>query len=146
MSDKTIMVVDDVASNRMLLRMVLEEEYTIVECESGPECLKCVAENRPDIILLDIKMPTMTGYEVCTKLRAQKETSTVPIIFVTVMDDVEEYLAGFEAGCNEYITKPIDTEDLVNKILQQLENNKEAEQTKENTDQAMNVAMVVKSV
>ena len=144
MSEKIIMVVDDVASNRMLLRMVLEEEYTIIECESGAECLKNVQQKKPDIILLDIKMPKMTGYEVCTKLRAQEVTSTLPIIFVSAMDDVEEYLTGFEVGCNEYITKPIDTEDLVKKILQQLENHKENEQVKENAGQVMKDAVAVK--
>jgi len=141
MSDKTIMVVDDVASNRLLLRMILEEYYTIVECESGPECLRSVEENKPDIILLDVNMPEMTGYEVCTTLRAHEETSTLPIIFVSAMDDAEERLAGFEAGCNEYITKPIDTECLVEKIQQQLASQKEVQQAKDNASQAMKVAM-----
>jgi CheY-like chemotaxis protein len=141
MSDKTIMIVDDVASNRMLLRMILEDDFTIVECESGPECLKAVEENKPDIILLDVNMPEMTGYEVCTTLRAHEETSALPIIFVSAMDDVEERLAGFEAGCDEYLTKPIDTEKLLIKIQQQLASQKEVENAKANASQAMKVAM-----
>ena len=97
MSNKTIMVVDDVESNRVLLKMILEDDFNIVECSSGQECLDKVTEQAPDIILLDVNMPGMTGYEVCTELRKHKESSVIPIIFVSAMDNVEERLAGFEA-------------------------------------------------
>jgi len=141
MSDKTIMVVDDIESNRVLLRMILEDDFNIVECDSGPACLEMVDNDAPDIILLDVNMPGMTGYEVCTELRKHRESTTLPIIFVSAMDNVEERLAGFEAGGNEYITKPIDPEILLKKINNNLSHLGEVKQAKENADSAMKVAM-----
>ena len=73
MSDKTIMVVDDIESNRVLLKMILEDDFNIIECSSGQDCLDQVQLQVPDIVLLDVNMPGMTGYEVCTELRKHKE-------------------------------------------------------------------------
>lgn len=130
MSNKTIMVVDDVESNRVLLKMILEDDFNIVECASGQECLDQVAKEVPDIVLLDVNMPGMTGYEVCTELRKHKESSAVPIIFVSAMDNVEERLAGFEAGGNEYITKPIDPERVLERVTYFLEHQAETNKAK----------------
>jgi CheY-like chemotaxis protein len=141
MPDKTIMVVDDVESNRVLLKMILEDDFNIVECESGQECLDQVAQDVPDIILLDVNMPGMTGYEVCTELRKHKESSVIPIIFVSAMDNVEEGLAGFEAGGNEYITKPIDPERVLERVNYFIEHQAETDQAKEDANNAMKVAM-----
>lgn len=141
MSDKTIMVVDDVESNRVLLKMILEDDYNIVECASGQECVDQVAKDVPDIILLDVNMPGMTGYEVCTELRKHKESSTTPIIFVSAMDNVEERLAGFEAGGNEYITKPIDPERVLERVNYFIDHQAETNKAKEDANNAMKVAM-----
>lgn len=72
------MVVDDVESNRVLLRMMLEDDFNIVECEEGPLCLEAVAQSAPDLILLDVNMPNMTGYEVCKTIRQNQSTSHPP--------------------------------------------------------------------
>jgi len=141
MTDKTIMIVDDMESNRLLLKMILEDSFTIVECDSGPKCIEMVENDAPDMILLDVNMPEMTGYEVCTELRKHAETTTLPIIFVSGMDNVEERLAGFEAGGNEYITKPIDPELLIEKINNNFAHLGEVKQAKDNADNAMKVAM-----
>jgi len=141
MTDKTIMIVDDMESNRLLLKMILEDSFTIIECASGPECLELVEKDAPDMILLDVNMPEMTGYEVCTELRKHTKTTTLPIIFVSGMDNVEERLAGFEAGGNEYITKPIDPELLLEKINSNFAHLGEVKQAKDNADNAMKVAM-----
>lgn len=141
MPNKTIMVVDDVESNRVLLKMILEDDYNIVECASGQECVDQVAKDVPDIILLDVNMPGMTGYEVCTELRKHKESTATPIIFVSAMDNVEERLAGFEAGGNEYITKPIDPERVLERVNYFIEHQAETDQAKEDANNAMKVAM-----
>jgi DNA-binding response OmpR family regulator len=141
MSDKTIMVVDDVESNRVLLKMILEDDFNIVECSSGQECLDQVSQEVPDIILLDVNMPGMTGYEVCTELRKHKESSVVPIVFVSAMDNVEEHLAGFEAGGNEYITKPIDPERVLERVNYFIDHQAETNKAKEDASNAMKVAM-----
>ncbi|MFT6123301.1 MAG: CheY-like chemotaxis protein [Oleiphilaceae bacterium] len=135
------MIVDDMESNRILLKIILENDFTIVECDSGPKCIEMVENNAPDMILLDVNMPEMTGYEVCTTLRKNAETATLPIIFVSAMDNVEERLAGFEAGGNEYITKPIDPKLLVEKINSNFAHLGEVKEAKDSADYAMKVAM-----
>jgi len=141
MSKKTIMVVDDIESNRILLKMILEDDYEIIECDSGPACLECLQTQHPDIILLDVNMPEMTGYEVCTEIRKNKNTLDLPILFVSAMDNVEERLAGFEAGGNDYITKPIDAAKLTEKIEYALLHQVEVTQAQEKANDAMNIAM-----
>lgn len=141
MAAKTIMIVDDIESNRVLLKMILEDDYTIVECDSGPACLSALESQIPDLILLDVNMPGMTGYEVCTEVRKNSQTLTLPILFVSAMDNVEERLAGFEAGGNEYITKPIDTQVLLEKITSALSHQGEMQQAKDSANEAMNIAM-----
>jgi len=141
MSDKTIMVVDDVESNRALLKMILEDDFNIIESESGQDCLSKVETQVPDIILLDVNMPGMSGYDVCTELRKHTESSVTPIIFISAMDNVEERLAGFEAGGNEYITKPIDPERVLEKVNYYINHQAEAKQAKEDASTAMQVAM-----
>jgi len=141
MPEASIMVVDDVESNRVLLKMILEDNYNIIECDSGPSCLEKCKEQAPDIILLDVNMPEMTGYEVCVALRNETNTSSTPIIFVSAMDNVEERLAGFEAGGNEYVTKPIDPEKLGEKISYYMEHRGEVTKAKEDASEAMKVAM-----
>lgn len=116
-----IMIVDDTPDNIMLLRMILEDDFELSEAHNGSECLDVVQNDRPDLILLDVDMPDMTGYEVCRKLKQNPATSTIPIIFVSAMDLPEQRLEGFEAGGDEYIVKPVDAELLLQKINATLE-------------------------
>jgi CheY-like chemotaxis protein len=141
MTEKTIMIVDDMESNRLILNMMLKDNFTIIECSSGQECLDKVENEVPNMILLDVNMPGMTGYEVCTELRKHSKTATLPIIFVSGMDNVEERLAGFEAGGDEYITKPIDPELLLEKINSNFAHLGEVKEAKDSADYAMKVAM-----
>lgn len=133
MTDKTVMVVDDVESNRVLLRMILEDDYHVVECEDGPSCLAAIEERIPDIVLLDINMPEMTGYEVCKRIRKNPNTSTLPVIFVSAMDTPEEKLAGFEAGGNDYLVKPVDAVALETKVTETLAQSKKDDADAEKT-------------
>lgn len=141
MTDNTVMIVDDVESNRMLLKMILEDDYKIIESASGADCLDKLKANLPDIVLLDVNMPGMTGYEVCTEIRKNKTTSTIPVVFISAMDNVEERLAGFEAGGNDYITKPIDPEHVMDRVKHFIEHRAEANQAKADATTAMQVAM-----
>jgi putative two-component system response regulator len=105
---KTILVVDDTPFNLTLMSAVLKKFYTVREAASGPQALAMLQTGPlPDLILLDIMMPAMDGYEVCTRLKADPLTAGIPVIFLTanVASDDEE--KGFELGAVDYITKPI---------------------------------------
>ena len=123
MTDKskpTVMIVDDSRDNLLLLDMMLERDYNIVQASSGEECLELLTGQLPDILLLDVNMPNMTGYEVCKKLRADEKTQSLPIIFVSAMLTSDERAVGFEVGGNEYLNKPVNAKELLNKIDYQL--------------------------
>ena len=137
----TLLIVDDTADNRLLLNMLLSDDYEIIEADSGKRCLELVEESIPDLILLDVKMPEMDGYEVCSKLRQQKETETLPIIFVSALDSTEERLAGYEVGCDEYVIKPVDEEALMEKVAFALERQQEISNAKAAAAQATAIAM-----
>jgi len=103
-----ILVVDDIPDNIEVLRGALLSDYTVVAALNGEKALQLVrGEHRPDIILLDIMMPGMDGYEVCRQLKSDPDTSQIPVIFVTAKTEVEDEKLGFELGAVDYITKPV---------------------------------------
>ena len=102
-----VLIVDDTPENIQVLMEALKDQYTIVAAINGEKALKmAVAEPRPDLILLDIMMPGMDGYEVCRRLKADAHVQHIPIIFVTAKTEVEDETLGFELGAMDYITKP----------------------------------------
>ncbi|MCG9739981.1 diguanylate cyclase [Shewanella insulae] len=101
-----VLVVDDVKTNVLIMRQCLKEMFQVWTAESGEECLR-VAKQKPDIILLDVLMPGMDGYQVCRQLKADPETAEIPIIFVTAKDSDDDEQKGLEIGAVDYITKPI---------------------------------------
>lgn len=103
----TILVVDDAASNLQILRQVLQDEYRLLFALDGEKALKLAQEEAPNLILLDVMMPGMTGLEVCRHLKANPRTQNIPVIFVTALSEVSDESAGFEVGAVDYITKPI---------------------------------------
>ncbi len=104
----TVLVVDDNPENIDLLDDVLNSDYKIRAALNGEKALKIAgSENSPDLILLDIMMPGMAGYEVCRRLKSDAKTQDIPVIFVTSMSDVEDETKGLEVGAIDYITKPI---------------------------------------
>ena len=104
----TVLVVDDSPENIDLLGNVLNQDYEIKVALSGQKALKIAgSENPPDIILLDIMMPGMDGYEICRRLKSDAKTQDIPVIFVTSMSEVEDETKGLEVGAVDYITKPI---------------------------------------
>ncbi len=104
---KTVLVVDDTAENIDLLVAALRDEYLVKAAINGEMALKIVEKSPPDIILLDIMMPGIDGFEVCRRLKANYVTRTIPVIFVTAMIDAADEILGLELGAADYITKPI---------------------------------------
>ncbi|RDV24488.1 response regulator [Alteromonas aestuariivivens] len=106
-SAPTILAVDDEPTNLRILKQVLAESYNLVYAKSGPEALRVAREQLPDLILLDVMMPGMTGFEVCRQLKSEPETRVIPVIFVTALNDAQDEATGFDLGAVDYVTKPL---------------------------------------
>lgn len=112
-----VLVVDDQEPNRLLLTEILGlSGHQAETAASGPEAIAKVGEWEPDLVLLDVHMPGMDGFEVCRMLRGKPATASLPIILVTSLDHREHRLTGIEAGANDYLTKPIDRAELVLRV------------------------------
>jgi len=104
-----ILVVDDHPSSRMTAVALLSVEgYEVMEAESGPIALKRVVECNPDLILLDVMMPGMDGFEVCRRLKADEQTRLIPVVFITALNDKRSRIMGIEAGGDDFLSKPFD--------------------------------------
>jgi diguanylate cyclase (GGDEF)-like protein len=124
MSDQTkqhILLVDDVPKNLQVLGTALKsEEFTIAFATNGKNAIDYVQKKHPDLILLDIMMPEMDGYEVCKRIKEDTQTMHIPIIFITAMSDAEDEYRGFELGGADYITKPFNTKLVRARVESQL--------------------------
>ena len=107
MSNGPILIVDDEPNNLANLRQILKQDYHLIFARNGAETLELVGKNRPSLILLDIQMPDMDGYEVCRRLKANPDYEAIPIIFVTALSELGNEKAGFSAGCVDYLIKPV---------------------------------------
>lgn len=108
MADKqTLLLVDDEPTNLRVLRTILQDDYRLLFAKNGEEALQLVQQQQPDLILLDVMMPGMTGYDVCARLKASAETQRLPVIFVTALKDEVDETKGFAVGAVDYITKPV---------------------------------------
>jgi len=102
-----ILIVDDVETNRFILRDIIQEMgYQPILTESGVQALKIVQRMKPELIILDIAMPQMDGYDVCKELKSNPETKDIPIIFISAFDNTDDIVKGFTLGGEDYITKP----------------------------------------
>ncbi|NET35137.1 MAG: response regulator, partial [Cyanothece sp. SIO1E1] len=116
-----ILIVDDVPGNlQVLFELLTAEDYEVRRVKSGKQALKVVAADPPDLILLDIRMPGMNGYEVCMQLKAQPETEEIPVIFLSALDDVFDKVKAFSLGGADYISKPFKSEEVLVRIQHQL--------------------------
>lgn len=114
---EVIVVVDDIKDNVHFLMDTLKAEgYLVRPALSGAAALTIIENETPDLILLDIMMPIMDGYEVCRKIRDRRETRNVPILFLSALDDVADKVKGFQAGGIDYITKPFLAEEVLARI------------------------------
>lgn len=106
--EKKVLIVDDERYNINILADILKSRYKTIAAKNGEQALKrAMSDNPPDLILLDIMMPEMDGYEVCRRLKADVRTRDIPVIFITAMSEVEDEARGLEAGAIDYITKPV---------------------------------------
>lgn len=112
----SILCVDDEPVNLVIMEELLQDNYALNTVLSGQGCLEQVGLQKPDLILLDVNMPKMDGLETCERLKADTDTAEIPIIFVSALASQEELMAGYEAGGDDYITKPFSEEILQKKI------------------------------
>jgi two-component system, cell cycle response regulator len=112
-----VLVVDDILSNVKLLEAKLTAEYfEVVTAFSGPEALSKIEDAAPDIVLLDVMMPGMDGFEVCRRIKANPRTAHIPVIMVTALDQSADRVTGIEAGADDFLTKPVDDSALFSRV------------------------------
>ena len=113
---KKILVVEDVDMNRELVVQLLEDNYQVIEAVNGQEGLELAEQERPDLILMDLSLPVMDGWEATRKLKSNEELKSIPIIALTAHAMVGDREKALAAGCDDYQTKPIDFPSLLRKI------------------------------
>ncbi|MHB8956726.1 MAG: response regulator, partial [Pirellulaceae bacterium] len=122
MRKSRILIVDDTPANIKILADLLRKDYVLNVATSGADALEiATGQDRPDLVLLDIMMPEMDGYEVCQRLKADAKTRDVPVIFITAMSEMEDETRGFSLGAVDYITKPIRPPIVQARVAAQLE-------------------------
>jgi CheY-like chemotaxis protein len=114
---KKILIVDDSRTALLMEAMILRDEpYLLVTASDGQEAVEKALEERPDLILMDVVMPRMSGVEACRVLRAREETRDIPIIMCTTRSDLDDLELGYASGCAEYVVKPIHGPELLAKV------------------------------
>lgn len=116
MDKKTILVVDDTEWNRDLIVQLLEDEYTVLQAIDGEQGVRVAEHDKPDLILMDLGMPVMDGWEATRKIKSNDALKRIPIIAVTSHAMVGDEIEARKAGCDDYLPKPIDEEELLRKI------------------------------
>jgi CheY-like chemotaxis protein len=137
-----ILIVDDMADNRLLLEALLSDSYQIQLAESGQKCLDMVSDDKPDLILLDLVMPEMDGFEVCEKLKADYNTQDIPIIFITSSTCDDEKLRAYELGADDFINKPFNHDELSAKISKVISGLVQINEAKELANAAQQAALI----
>ncbi len=118
---KIVLIVDDAPANLAVLTQILKEPYQVRAAKNGALALKIAhAPTPPDVILLDVEMPDMDGYEVCEKLKSDEATRTIPVIFVTGHADPEQQAKGMALGAVGYISKPVEPAVVLDKVAEAL--------------------------
>ena len=116
MGQNIVLGVDDEPFNLEILEEILSDDYQYHSAESGPECLSIAGQLQPNVILLDVSMPDMDGYEVCRHLKKDPQTSAIPVMFVSARGALDERIEGYNAGGDDYIVKPFAREELEAKL------------------------------
>ena len=116
-----ILIVDDVMSNVLLLKVLLtNEKFAIATASNGRQALEQVEKENPDLVLLDVMMPDMSGFEVAQHLKSNPQTAEIPIIFLTALNSTADIVKGFQVGANDFISKPFNKEELIIRVTHQI--------------------------
>ncbi|MGV6850687.1 MAG: response regulator [bacterium] len=136
-----ILSVDDDEINHEIMRELLEDEFDVDIALNGQECLELVQKEKPRLILLDVNMPVLNGYETCRILRDNADTKDIPILMVSALASQQEKLEGYEAGADDYISKPFNEDELLFKIHKRLDDYQEKNQLQERGKNASKAAL-----
>ena len=121
-SDYKILIVDDVVSNVLLLKILLtNEKFQVCTASNGNMCIEQAKKEKPDLILLDVMMPDIDGYDTALILKKDPETVDIPIIFLTALNNPNDLVKGFQVGANDFLTKPFNKEELVMRVMHQIQ-------------------------
>ncbi len=146
LSQCRVLLVDDIKDNITILIETLKNDYVLGFALNGPDALKYAREKSPDLILLDIMMPDMDGYEVCRRLKADPDTRNIPVLFITALDEIENKTSAFEVGAVDYITKPFELLEIKARVKTHLTLNLASQALAAQRDrlqQSLNLAMEV---
>ena len=114
---KKILVVDDSKTALFMVTTILKKEpYQLLTATDGEQAVQVAAAEHPDLVLMDVVMPRMTGFEACRELKRREDTKAIPVILVTTRGEEENVEIGFESGCNDYVTKPVNGQELLAKV------------------------------
>lgn len=120
-SEYKILIVDDVMSDVLLLKVLLtNEKFAIATASNGRQALEQVEKENPDLVLLDVMMPDMSGFEVAQHLKSNPNTADIPIIFLTALNSTADIVKGFQVGANDFISKPFNKEELIIRVTHQI--------------------------
>lgn len=121
-SDYKILIVDDVVSNVLLLKILLSnEKFQVCTASNGNMCIEMAKSEHPDLILLDVMMPDLNGFDTAVILKKDPETHEIPIIFLTALNNPSDLVKGFQVGANDFLTKPFNKEELVMRVMHQIQ-------------------------
>ena len=120
-SEYKILIVDDVVSNVLLLKILLtNEKFQVITANNGTTCIEQTKKEHPDLILLDVMMPDISGFDTAVVLKKDEETKDIPIIFLTALNTPQDLVHGFQVGASDFLTKPFNKEELVMRVMQQI--------------------------
>jgi putative two-component system response regulator len=119
---KKVLLVDDSATTRLMCRSIIARNtnHAVICAHDGDQALNLISSERPDLVLLDVMMPGMSGLEVCQQLRTQRETSMLPVVMLTFRTGEESVQEGFESGCTAYLKKPVQETELLQTLKRYL--------------------------
>ncbi|PCJ22239.1 MAG: hypothetical protein COB04_00320 [Gammaproteobacteria bacterium] len=137
-----VFAVDDDPLNCEIMSELLEDDFQVTTFLAGSECLESVERNTPDLLLLDVGMPGLNGYEVCKLVRTTESMRDIPIIFVSALTTLEDRMEGYEAGGDDYLTKPFKEEELLVKAQLALRNSRNSKELKGQVSIASNTALL----
>ena len=140
LSNSRVLIVDDAKTNIDILVEALRDEYKLSVALDGAAALRSIEKNAPDLVLLDIVMPGLDGYEVCRQLRAQESTRELPVMFLSALEDVKDKTRGFEVGGNDYLTKPFELLEVKARVRSLLKAKAYADAVREAMDRDLRIA------